>query len=76
MKNEMISKRGGKFSMKKRVRRLQAVFLALVMLLSVFQGIPGVKFLDYGKKVEAAENWVLITRAGQVTDSITFNGKK
>lgn len=55
MKDNVKDKRGGKCSMKKRLNRIKALVLAMAMLVSVFQGVPGVQIFDWSKKAEAAD---------------------
>lgn len=54
--------------MKKKIKFQLFKLIAILFLLS------GVTFYS-STEVQASEGWVTITRAGQVVDSITFNGK-
>ena len=56
MKDNVKDKRGGKCSMKKRLNRIKALVLAMAMLVSVFQGVPGVQIFDWSKN-SYAKRW-------------------
>lgn len=55
-KKQKKTSRGGDFKMTRKIqKRLYAIVLVVALFLSVFQGIPGLKF-DWAEKAEAAAN--------------------